>query len=271
MNLKNFIVAKGLEVKKVLHIGSDGTATLVGTKSGVVKRFQDINPFITSVHCIAHRLHLAGKDAAKHVPYINHYEASIKKLYNYFSGSYRRMQNLKMIQDALEDPQLNILNIVNTRWLSMSNSVKNLHQILDSIIDALRYDAEIEKNNLAKNLLDELDYEFIISTKYLADLMFILIKLINVFQKEYVSFADIKIHLDIAYDAITAQFIGIDGSTPSYGIHLRKYMQDFNILAENLPPFIKSFSEAIIDSIKLRFSNLICIILFVYLTQNFYL
>ena len=103
LNLKNFIVAKGLEVKKVLHIGSDGTATLVGTKSGVVKRFQDINPFITSVHCIAHRLHLAGKDAAKHVPYINHYEASIKKLYNYFSGSYRQMQNLKMIQDALKD------------------------------------------------------------------------------------------------------------------------------------------------------------------------
>jgi len=79
------------------------------------------------VHCIAHRLHLAGKGAAKHIPYINHYEVSIKKLYNYFSGSYRRMQNLKMIQDALEDPQLNILNIVNTRWLSMSNSVKNLH------------------------------------------------------------------------------------------------------------------------------------------------
>ena len=62
----------------------------------------------------------------------------------------------------------------------MSNSLKNLHQILDSIINALRYDAEIEKNNLAKNLLDELDYEFIISTKYLADLMFILTKLINV-------------------------------------------------------------------------------------------
>ena len=105
---------------------------------------------------------------------------------------------------------------------------------------------------------DELDWEFVISTKYLADLMFILTKLINVFQKEYVSFADIKIHLDIAYNVITAQFIEIDGSTPSHEIHLRKYMQDFNILAENLPPFIKSFFEAIIDSIKLRFpqSNL---------------
>ncbi|CAB5366265.1 unnamed protein product [Rhizophagus irregularis] len=169
------------------------------------------------------------------------------------------MQNLKMIQETLEDPQLAILNIVNTRWLSMSNSVKNLHQILDSVIDALRYDAEFDKkNHLASNLLDELNCDFIISTKYLADLMFILTKLINVFQREYVSFADIKIHLDMVYDAITAQFIGFDGSTPSYGTHLRKYMQDFNISPEKLPPFIKSFSEAIVDSIKSRFpqSNL---------------
>ena len=55
------------------------------------------------------------------------------------------MQNLKMIQEALEDPQLAILNIVNTRWLSMSSSVKNLYQILDSIIDALHYDAELDE------------------------------------------------------------------------------------------------------------------------------
>ncbi|CAG8477749.1 16840_t:CDS:2 [Rhizophagus irregularis] len=50
----------------------------------------------------------------------------------------------------------------------------------------------------AKNLLDELDWEFVISTKYLADLMFILTK-------------------------------------------------------SKLPSFIKSFSEAIINSIKSRF------------------
>ena len=124
---------------------------------------------------------------------------------------------------------------------------------------------------MAKNLLDELNCEFIISTKYLADLMYILTRLINIFQKEYVSFSDIKIHLDTTYDAITAQFIGIDGSTPSYGTHLRKYMQDFSIAPESLPSFIKSFSEAIIDSIKSRFPNLICIILFVYLIQSYYL
>src|SRR5436305_9244432 len=57
----------------------------------------------------------------------------------------------------------------------------------------------------------------------------------------------------MVYDAITAQFIGFDGSTPSYGTNLRKYMQDFNILPENLPHFIKSFSEEFIVYIKSRF------------------
>ncbi|PKY62859.1 hypothetical protein RhiirA4_551333 [Rhizophagus irregularis] len=129
--------------------------------------------------------------------------------------------NAAALQETLEDPQLAILNIINMRWLSISNSVKNLHQILYSVINALHYDAEFDKkNHLASNLLDELNCDFIISTKYFANLMFILTKLINVFQREYISFVDIKIHLDMMYDAITAQFIRFDGSTSSYGIHL---------------------------------------------------
>jgi hypothetical protein len=89
------------------------------------------------VHCISHRLHLAGKDAANEVQYFKKYEAICKKLYPYFSGSYKRMLNLKMIQESNDDLQLAILNIITTRWLSLSNVVKNLYQILMSIIDVL--------------------------------------------------------------------------------------------------------------------------------------
>jgi hypothetical protein len=67
------------------------------------------------VHCIAHRLHLAGRDAANEVQYFKEYETTCKELYSYFSGSYRRMINLKMIQETNDDPQLTVLNIINTR------------------------------------------------------------------------------------------------------------------------------------------------------------
>ncbi len=73
------------------------------------------NPFMTSVHCIAHRLHLVGQDAAKEVTYFKEYEIICKQLYGYFSGFYKQMQNLKLMQDMNEDSQLIILNIINTQ------------------------------------------------------------------------------------------------------------------------------------------------------------
>ncbi|CAG8529935.1 16511_t:CDS:2 [Cetraspora pellucida] len=138
--LKNFISNKELDIKNIAHFGSDGASTMIGLKNGVSTRFKDLNPYMTSVHCIAHRLHLAGQDAAKEVPYFKEYESICKSLYGYFSGSYKRMLKLKMIQETNDEPQLCLLNIINTRWLSMSNTVHNLHQILSSVKDALNYD-----------------------------------------------------------------------------------------------------------------------------------
>ena len=66
------------------------------------------------MHCISHRLHLAGKDAANEVQYFKKYEATCKELYSYFSRSYKRMMNLKMIQETNDNPQLTVLNIINT-------------------------------------------------------------------------------------------------------------------------------------------------------------
>jgi len=66
------------------------------------------------VHYIAHRLHLAEKDAANEVQYFKEYEATCKELYSYFNGSYKRMINLKIIQETNDDPQLIILNIIST-------------------------------------------------------------------------------------------------------------------------------------------------------------
>ena len=45
------------------------TSNMTGYKSGVTTRFKKINPFMSSNHCVSHRLHLAGKDASDKVTY----------------------------------------------------------------------------------------------------------------------------------------------------------------------------------------------------------
>lgn len=214
---------------------------------------------MTSVHCIAHRLHLAGQDAAKEVTYFKEYEIICKQIYGYFSGSYKRMQNLKLMQDINEDPQLAILNIINTRWLSMSNVVHNLHQVIFSIIDALTNDMNNGENSKdrdrASKLISSLDPNFIISTMFLADLLYILSKMIKTFQRDHVDLSEVKYSLETTISAINTQFIGTSEIPPTYGIILHQYMVENNLLSEHLPSFIPKFAKAIITALKNRFPD----------------
>ena len=59
---------------------------------------------MTSVHYIIYKLYLVNQDAAKEVIYFKEYEIICKQLYGYFNRSYKRMQNLKLMQNMNEDP-----------------------------------------------------------------------------------------------------------------------------------------------------------------------
>jgi len=111
-----------------------------------------------------------------------------------------------------EDPQLSILCIVSTRWLSLFNAVSNLHQIIFSIIDALDDDATNNSCNKtrqrAQRLYEDVDSEFILATKFLADILYTFSNLTKIFQSDYVALSDVHIQLNAAIDSITTEFIG---------------------------------------------------------------
>ena len=71
---------------------------LLGCISGVAARLKKINPFMSSNHCVSHRLHLAGKDASEEVRYFERYENTLKNLYGYFSRSHNRQDILELMQ-----------------------------------------------------------------------------------------------------------------------------------------------------------------------------
>jgi hypothetical protein len=61
---------------------------------------------------------LAAENATKEVSYFNDYKEIVKLVYTFFSNSYKCMYELKAIQEDSKNPDLAILNIVDTRWLS---------------------------------------------------------------------------------------------------------------------------------------------------------
>jgi hypothetical protein len=103
--IKLFCISNEISYQNVIHFGSDGASNMTGYKSGVAARFKKMNPFISSNHCISHRLHLAGKDASDEVIYFQKYEKTLRELYGYFSRSHKRQNILKLMQ------VINYLNI----------------------------------------------------------------------------------------------------------------------------------------------------------------
>ncbi|MCO5615125.1 hypothetical protein L7F22_069414 [Adiantum nelumboides] len=55
-----------LDLSKLIAFGSDGCSTMTGKKNGVSSLLKkNVNPFLTSIHCVAHRSALAVSSVAK--------------------------------------------------------------------------------------------------------------------------------------------------------------------------------------------------------------
>ena len=80
-----------------------------------------------------------------------------------------------------------------------------------------------------------MDTEFLIVTKFFADMFFILKKIILVFQSNYISLSETRSQLVMAYESITTNFIGSVEILPKYGTHLRKLMEELELQSEDLP------------------------------------
>ena len=85
------------------------------------------------------------------------------------------MYELKKIKEDIEVSDLSILNVCDTRWLSWSNVINNFHQIIEPICEALHQDAD--SSNTAKFLHDAMDTEFLIITKFFADIFYLFLSL----------------------------------------------------------------------------------------------
>ncbi|CAG8584582.1 1171_t:CDS:2, partial [Scutellospora calospora] len=225
-NINHFLTAKKLNISNIFHIGSDGASTMIRKKNGVAAIFKKQNPFLLEYHCIAHRLALTAKDATEKVPYFENYNSIINNLYSYFSSSYKQIINLRLIEQIFDDPNLVLLQIINTRWLSLSNVVSNLHQILKSVKTVLNEDSS--KNIITQRLYNAMDQTFYLATK-------------------------VYTYLNTTINTITTQYIGRNRILLNYGNFLREYINEQNILFEDLSDFILQFAIATIESLQDRF------------------
>ncbi|CAG8507876.1 2858_t:CDS:2 [Gigaspora margarita] len=62
----------------------------------------------------------------------------------------------------------------------------------------------------AKALYNAIDSEFILATKYFADVLSIISKLTKIFQLDYIALSNVYMQLNAAIESITLEFIGYE-------------------------------------------------------------
>ncbi|CAG8814274.1 4302_t:CDS:2 [Gigaspora margarita] len=109
----------------------------------------------------------------------------------------------------------------------------------------------------AKALYDNINLEFILATKYLADILSIISKLTKIFQSDYIALSNVYMQLNIAIESILLEFIGYkdDNIALTFGYYLQEYIN--NTLEYNkLASIFKEFALAFIKNLYQRFFNI---------------
>jgi hypothetical protein len=114
---------RGLSMHKLVGFGSDGASVMTGEQTGVGARLKHGNPYITTMHCIAHRAALAAQDVFGSVEYAKWVDSVLGRVYAYFSRSGPRLQALAEVQQSMDLPELRIPAVHAVRWLSRDNVI----------------------------------------------------------------------------------------------------------------------------------------------------
>ncbi|XP_030281580.1 zinc finger protein 862-like [Sparus aurata] len=207
-----WIQKKGLDVQKLMGLGSDGAPVMTGKRNGVATLLKGQSKHLVAIHCIAHRLALAAGQAGEAVAYFrNKFKQNLGELFRFYDNSACRMSRLHQIQDMLDIIRTTMKNAVDTRWLSHDEACKALHKSLPVVL--LSLDHEAKDNVTAFGLLAWLkDYRTLATLYLLCDLLPHLSALSRCFQHAKINLLQIHSNVQTTVALVRTMREGMNGS-----------------------------------------------------------
>lgn len=110
--------------QKLVALGSDGAAVMVGRKGGVAALLLEKQPALQPIHCFAHRLELAYKDTLKAIPLFVKVDTLLLNIYLLYKNSAPMRSGLQESYKAFAKKCQVPTRVGGTRW--MPHTVKAL-------------------------------------------------------------------------------------------------------------------------------------------------
>jgi hypothetical protein len=253
-SIENYFTKNSLSFNNLVGFSSDGASTMTGRINGVAAQLKRKNAMMISTHCAAHKLQLAIQDATS--DFEEYFIAVVKKTAAYFSNSSSRKSELKTCCQDLDQKFYNTLRTVDTRWLSLGNSLKNLMNIYTPLWVIFRDDKE---SQVAQDLLAR--YETLIFKYWIAfmdDICHQLNKLSKTLQQSDLNVVDLLPKIILSVQQLNSSFITREITTIPMTSSLKNFHQSLpedGITQElvNMHLNCVGFAKRVVENIALRF------------------
>ncbi|MBN3297868.1 SCND3 protein, partial [Amia calva] len=126
MAIKEMLRMKGIDLKQVVSITSDGAPAMIGRERGAVACLKEDNHELTAYHCIIHQSVLCANLSEDYAEVMN----TIMKLINFLRASTSHQHRL--LREFLKDVEANANDLLlhnNVRWLSKGRLLERFWSI----------------------------------------------------------------------------------------------------------------------------------------------
>jgi hypothetical protein len=200
-----------IPLERMTAFASDGASVMTGCNNGVGVKLKESNPYLFSIHCIAHRLQLASIDSVNEDKSFQHFECTLRLLNSYFGKSTLRMHALEEMQRECGDPLLKPVRISDTRWLSTHAAVSRVQEIFTSLLLLFLRDDPIGIYKQIANI------QFITKLHFYCDILSHLNVLITLFQRQDILPHEVDQYVASTVNAIRSEYL--EGDVPEMGIY----------------------------------------------------
>ena len=129
----DYLSKSSLDLFRLAGGACDGASVMTGPPTGVVAHIKLKVPLFLATTCVAHRLFLAAVDACANSILVSRFQSLFNEIYSFFSRSTVHTQQVKEVENVINDPHLKLTRATETCWLSHQNAVDALRRSIMSI------------------------------------------------------------------------------------------------------------------------------------------
>ena len=262
--VKSYLGNSLIPLSRLVGLATDGASVMTGRHSGVAARLKAVQPIITSIHCVAHRLALAAGQAGDKVKFIaNTFKPTLRQLFYFYENSSVRSSALKSIQELLDTPELKLKKPLDTRWLSHDATCQTLMKTLPSVITSLGREAVERGEALAVGLSKVVKrYNFVATLYTMCDVLPKVSRLSRIFQLSAIDVSELNNQVKTTTESLEMLIVHPGENFVKLDADLQSSLADYNIkyspeakasfLREIHVPFVKALVQNIKDRLPDR-------------------